>query len=154
MEIGFIDQIIETKKSENMAKDKMFANLTDDEQAEMDALKAEIEKLKGELAEYQSKVSAMTEEKEDEEVEAVVTNAIKSGKFLAEKKKELVAMAKSNLPAFKAMVEAVPANLQKTEFTPRQPQGVDKKQLWEDFKAGKIDSKQYSNSINQKQIII
>jgi phage I-like protein len=137
-----------------MAKDKMFANLTDDEQAEMDALKAEIEKLKGELAEYQSKISAMTEEKEDEEVEAVVTNAIKSGKFLAEKKKELVAMAKSNLPAFKAMVEAVPVNIQKTEFTPRQPQGVDKKQLWEDFKAGKIDSKQYSNAINQKQIII
>jgi ATP-dependent Clp protease, protease subunit len=112
LEWGFVDEIIEVKQLKNKQM-KKFQNLTEEEKEEMDALKAEIEALKAKLAEKDEEIEnfkAEKEQKEDEEIDAEVTALIKSGKFKADAKDSMIALAKTNRNAFKAVV----SNMQTT----------------------------------------
>lgn len=162
---GFVDEIIPERKkilnskskhkqlkSNNMEK---FLNLTEEEQAEMDALLAENEALKARVAELEgamAKINAENEKKEEEEIMAEVDEAEKTGKITAEAKPHWVAVGKANRTAMKmalAGIKQAPLNSipNRKPAAPAQP--LDKKQLFENYKTGKITLVEYNEQITK-----
>jgi ATP-dependent Clp protease, protease subunit len=149
LEWGFVDEIIEVKQLKNKQM-KKFQNLTEEEKEEMDALKAEIETLKAKLAEKDEEIEnfkAEKEQKEDEEIDAEVTALIKSGKFKADAKADMIVLAKNNRAAFKAVVSnmqtAAPVvNLldvpAQNDAAPDKPQPKTKAEAWALYQNGTI----------------
>lgn len=82
---------------DSAATDEQLANAVNSIVAENNNLKAENETLK--TAQNAANKAA---------AEAIVNQAIKDGKFAAEKRETLIAQAENNLDGFKAMVEAIP----------------------------------------------
>jgi len=139
---GFVDSIIKPVKIVN--KMEKFKNLTEEEQAEMDALKAENEALKAELDEMKAAKAA----KEEKEIEEEVMAAITAGKIKAEVKDAFVAFGKTNREAMTATLAGfvVPAPVKPLAAVP-QPKPVGgssyatKEEFDAAFKAGKFAGK-------------
>jgi ATP-dependent Clp protease, protease subunit len=152
LEWGFVDEIIEYKPKiqNNMAEKTKVTNMTEEEKEQMDALKAEIETLKAKLAEKDEEIEnfkAEKEQKEDEEIDAEVTALIESGKFKADAKDSMIALAKTNRNAFKAVVSSVQTvatsvNLlsvpSQKNAEPDKPQPKTKSEAWALYAAGTI----------------
>ncbi len=139
---GFVDKIIKPVKITNSME--KFKNLTEEEQAEMDALKAENEALKAELEEMKA-AKAMEEEKQ---IEEEVMAAITAGKIKAEVKDAFVAFGKTNREAMTATLAGfVVAAAPKPLAAVPQPKPVGasaystKEEFDAAFKAGKFTNK-------------
>jgi ATP-dependent Clp protease, protease subunit len=147
LELGFIDEIVNIQKQRAM-KDKLFANLTEEEEKEMAALKAENDKLKEELKNIKAKMQNMEEDEKEKVAKAEVTAAIEAGKFNAEKEADLVAIAKKDLPTFRAMAAAITVQPKKpvepTKIEPVQNAGMTYDKWLENFKSNK-----YVNNIDK-----
>ena len=144
LELGFIDEIVNIQKQKAM-KNKLFANLTEEEQEEMDALKAENAKLKEELESLKAKISGMEEEEVEKVANAAVDEEIEKGKFDNSKRADLVAIARKDLGTFKAMAAAIVLQPKKpvepTKVDPVQNAGMTKERWLENFKANKYENK-------------
>lgn len=138
-EWGFIDEIINYQS--NVTNMKKFKNLTEEEQAEMDALLAENEQLKTKIAELEGKIAELENELatyKDKEVEQEVEADIKAGKFDALKKTDLLAVAKKDFRTYKLMAAAVQYTNKRVDInTPFQYSGALTKEQWvENYKSG------------------
>jgi ATP-dependent protease ClpP protease subunit len=143
---GFVDSIIKPVKITN--KMDKFANLTEEEQAEMDALKAENEQLKAKLAEMEAAEAAKMEEEITEEVEA----AVKAGKITAEARASFIAFGKADRAAMTSAINGIKVTALADIVQPEAAKTGSKKltadEAWAEFKAGKINAKQYHELIN------
>lgn len=137
--LGFINEIVELKSNNKMSN---FKNLTDEEKEKMDELEKENKALKAELEDLKAKLKAKVDEDEEKEAKAAVEAAINEGKFIAEKRDELVSMAKGNLAAFKAMAASVQIKTGKTVINAQVPDaGLISKDTWlSNWKSGKYDN--------------
>jgi len=137
LEWGFVDSIIKSKIENNMKK---FANLTPDEQAEMDALTKENETLKAKVAELQTKldeIGAVEKKKEEELIEKEVADAIAAGKITAESKPSWIAIGKTDHASMITILNAI----QKTDKISdvvggTSPGKITKEKFWQNYKAG------------------
>ena len=143
---GFVDEIIKQKISNKMAETR---NLTEEEQAEMDALVAENEALKTQVTELQAQldeISAAEEVKEEEMIEEEVTAAIEAGKIKAEAKDQWIAFGKNDHVSMTGALEAINytatatlKNVVKGDSNPKMTKDL----FWSNYKDGKyIDNKE------------
>jgi len=149
LEWGFVDSIIKNKpKITN--KMRKFENLTEDEQIEMDALKAENEELKSQLEAMQKELDGMTADnakKDEDEVEELVENKIKAGVIDAKTKASWVALGKADKVSMTAAINAVyvpkSGSLMNVVDTKKSAAPTNKTDALSDFKAGKLNSQEY-----------
>lgn len=149
MEWGFVDKIIKSKIENKMEEQKPKA-LTEDEQAEMDALMAENESLKAQLAELQSQlddIKAAEEAEEEKKIEEEVMDAIENGKIKAESKDYWIAFGKSDHVSMTGALEAINFTATATlkdvvEDGAGATPEMTKDMFWSNYKSGK-----YSNNI-------
>ena len=141
---GFVDEIIKEKKITNLIKNEM----SEEEKAEMEALKAENEALKAKLAEYEQAEQA----KAEAEMEATIDNAITAGKITNEAKQTWVALAKVDRQQVLNAIETLPvvarSPILDMVIEPKNDQPKETKEsIWNDFKSGKINGAQYTEKI-------
>ena len=144
---GFVDDIIKQKINNKMAEEKKnVKNLTEEEQAEMDALMAENESLKTQVADLQSKldeINAAAEKEEEEKIEEEVMAAIDNGKIKAESKDQWIAFGKMDHISMTGALEAI--NYTKTttlkdvvnDSTNNKNTEMTKEVFWNNYKQGK-----------------
>ena len=148
-EWGFVDEIIKSKIENKMAEDKKnVKNLTEEEQAEMDALMAENEALKTQVSELQAQldeINAAEEAKEEEMIEEEVTAAIESGKIKAEAKDSWIAFGKADHVNMTASLEAINYTSTNTTLkdvvTESSVPTMTKELFWSNYKSGKYKDK-------------
>ena len=141
---GFVDEIIKDKKITNLIKNEM----SEEEKAEMEALKAENEVLKAKLAEYEQAEQA----KAEAEMEKQIEDAITAGKITAESKSTWVALAKVDRQQVLNAIETLPvvarSPILDMVIEPKNDQPKETKEsIWNDFKSGKINGAQYTEKI-------
>ena len=99
---GFVDKIILNKIDNKMAEETI-APVLEDLQAENEALKAKVEELQTKLDE----LNVEAEIKEEEEITAVVENAIKQGKLKEEQKEAWINLGKLDNVSMTAAIDAI-----------------------------------------------
>ena len=99
---GFVDKIILNKIDNKMAEETI-APVLEDLQAENEALKAKVEELQTKLDE----LNVEAEIKEEEEITAVVDNAIKQGKLKEEQKEAWINLGKLDNVSMTAAIDAI-----------------------------------------------
>ena len=134
---GFVDEIIKDKKITNLIKNEM----SEEEKAEMEALKAENEALKAKLAEYEQAEQA----KAEAEMEKQIEDAITAGKITAESKSTWVALAKVDRQQVLNAIETLPVVarspiLDMALAEPAQTTKLTEKEFIANWKAKKYDN--------------
>ena len=146
---GFVDEIIEYKPKIDNKMSEEAKNLTEEEQAAMDALTAENEALKAQVAELQGKIDemeAMNAEKEEKEIEEFVENKIKAGIIKPEAKEHWVKLGKQDRTSMTMAIDAIyvpPAGSVATviDRTPaKMPKN--KQEAWDMYKSGELKTPQ------------
>jgi ATP-dependent protease ClpP protease subunit len=134
VEWGFVDKIIKP-----IIENKMT-------QEEIDALTAENEQLKAQIAELQKVIQEMQMEKEEieaAEIEKELDEKVAEGRITNEVRAFWAAAYKQDRKAAQAAIAAIPVPTLANVPKPSAP--VNKAQAWEDYKAGKITAEQYLN---------
>jgi len=115
----------------------------------MDALTAENEALKAQVAELQGKLDemeAMNAEKEEKEIEEFVENKIKAGVIKAEAKEHWVKLGKQDRTSMTMAIDAiyVPAAGSVANVVDRTPAKMpkNKQEAWDMYKSGELKTPQ------------